>query len=119
MVSSERDREALPIMLLIDFQKKEFFLKKSRLLHSLSTVFALCFCPFLPPNFYICIPFSSGSIGGSAVKNLPVNARGIGDLGSIPELGRSPGGGHGNPSSIFAWRIPWREEPGKLQSMGS
>ena len=22
-------------------------------------------------------------------------------------------------SSIFAWRIPWREEPGKLQSMGS
>ena len=22
-------------------------------------------------------------------------------------------------SSILAWRIPWREEPGKLQSMGS
>ena len=22
-------------------------------------------------------------------------------------------------SSIFAWRIPWTEEPGKLQSMGS
>ena len=22
-------------------------------------------------------------------------------------------------SSIFAWRIPWREEPGRLQSMGS
>ena len=21
-------------------------------------------------------------------------------------------------SSIFAWRIPWTEEPGKLQSMG-
>ena len=28
-----------------------------------------------------------------------------GDLSSIPELGRSPGGGHGNPSSILAWRI--------------
>ena len=28
MVSSDRDREPLPIMLLIDFQKKEFFLKK-------------------------------------------------------------------------------------------
>ena len=27
-------------------------------------------------------------------KNLPVNA---GDAGSIPGLGRSPGGGHGNP----------------------
>ena len=22
-------------------------------------------------------------------------------------------------SSIFAWRIPWAEEPGKLQSVGS
>ena len=22
-------------------------------------------------------------------------------------------------SSIFAWRIPWAEEPGRLQSMGS
>ena len=29
-----------------------------------------------------------------AKKNLPVNA---GDAGSIPGLGRSPGGGHGNP----------------------
>ena len=28
------------------------------------------------------------------VKNLPVNAR---DSGSIPRLGRSPGGGNGNP----------------------
>ena len=28
------------------------------------------------------------------VKNLPVNAR---DAGSIPGLGRSPGGGNGNP----------------------
>ena len=31
------------------------------------------------------------------VKNLPANAGGISDLGSIPGLGRSPGGGHGNP----------------------
>ena len=23
------------------------------------------------------------------------------------------------PSSILAWRIPWTEEPGKLQSVGS
>ena len=32
--------------------------------------------------------------GGSAVKNPPVNA---GDAGSIPEWGRSPGEGNGNP----------------------
>ena len=31
------------------------------------------------------------------VKNLPVNAGDIKDLGSVSGLGRSPGGGHGNP----------------------
>ena len=31
------------------------------------------------------------------VKNLPVNAGDLRDLGLIPGLGRSPGGGHGNP----------------------
>ena len=31
------------------------------------------------------------------VKNLSVNAGDIRDTGSIPGLGRSPGGGHGNP----------------------
>ena len=36
-------------------------------------------------------------------KNRPANAA---DTGSIPGLGRSPGGGHGNHSGILAWRIP-------------
>ena len=27
--------------------------------------------------------------------------------------------GMGTHSSILAWRIPWKEEPGRLQSMGS
>ena len=27
--------------------------------------------------------------------------------------------GMATPSSILAWRIPWAEEPGGLQSMGS
>jgi len=31
------------------------------------------------------------------VKNLPAKEGDIKDLGSIPGLGRSPGGGHGNP----------------------
>ena len=31
------------------------------------------------------------------VKNLPANAGGIEDAGLIPRLGRSPGGGDGNP----------------------
>ena len=31
------------------------------------------------------------------VKNPPANTGDTGNLGSIPELGRSPGGGNGNP----------------------
>jgi len=54
-------------------------------------------------------------LGGSVVKNPHANA---GDLGSIPGLGRSPEKGMATHSSILAWRIPWTEEPGGLQSMG-
>ena len=50
------------------------------------------------------------------IKTPPANAR---DRGSIPGLGRSPGEGNETHSSILAWRIPWTEEPGGLQSMGS
>ena len=53
------------------------------------------------------------------VKNLPANAGDVRDMGLIPRLGRSPGGGLGNPLHIPAWRIPATEEPGGLQSMGS
>ena len=42
----------------------------------------------------------------------------VGDLGSIPGSGRSPGEGNGYSSNL-AWRIPWGEEPGRLQSMKS
>ena len=31
------------------------------------------------------------------VKNPPANAGGLSDMSSVPGLGRSPGGGHGNP----------------------
>ena len=54
--------------------------------------------------------------GGSVVKNPPAS---IGDLGSIPGLGRYPGGGNGTNSSILDWEITWTEDPGRLQTMGS
>ena len=38
-----------------------------------------------------------GFPGGSVVKNPPVNAGDARDTGSLPGLGRSPGGGNGNP----------------------
>ena len=43
----------------------------------------------------------------------------VGDLGLIPGLGRSLEKGKATHSSILAWRIPWIEEPGGLQSTGS
>ena len=114
--------------------------------------------------------YFKGFPGSSEVKASACN---VGDSGSIPGLGRSPGEGTGNPlqcacpsppkngvqrsilraslgaqrlkrlpamwatrvwslgwedplekematySRVLAWRIPWREEPGELQSMGS
>ena len=50
------------------------------------------------------------------VKNLPAN---VGDSSSIPGSGRSPGEEMATHSSILAWKIPWTEEPGGLQSMRS
>ena len=52
------------------------------------------------------------------VKNLPANVGDIRDAGSIPGLGRSPGGGHGNPLQFLPGESPWTEEPGGLRSIG-
>ena len=52
------------------------------------------------------------------VKKLPVNAGDIIDEGLVTGSRRSPGKGDGTHSSILAWRVPWTEEPGGLQSIG-
>ena len=57
-----------------------------------------------------------GFPGGSGGKEFNSNA---GDLGLIPELGRSLEKGMATHSSILAWEIPWTEEPSGLQSTGS
>ena len=56
------------------------------------------------------------SLVAQMVKASAYNA---GDPGLIPGLGRSPGEGNGNPLQYSAWKIPWTEKPGRLQSMGS
>ena len=48
------------------------------------------------------------------VKNPVANGGDIRDTGSIPGMGRSPGGEMATPSRILAWRIPQTEEPGEL-----
>ena len=54
--------------------------------------------------------------GGTVVKNPPADTGDARDEGSAPRLRRSLAEGHGTHSSILAWRIPWTEEPGGLQS---
>ena len=53
----------------------------------------------------------------SSGKESPDNA---GDVGSIPSLGwkDSLEEEMATHSNILAWKIPWTEEPGGLQSMG-
>ena len=53
------------------------------------------------------------------VKNPPANAGDIGDAGSIPGSGQSLEEGMAAHSSTLAWRVPWTQEPGRLQSTGS
>ena len=55
-------------------------------------------------------------LGVSAVKIPPTNAQ---NSGLIPGSGRSLEEGMATHSSILALRIPWREEPGGLQSIRS
>ena len=52
-------------------------------------------------------------------KNPPVNAGDIRNVGSIPGLEDPLEEGMATHSSILAWRSPWTEESGGLQSMGS
>ena len=67
-------------------------------------------------RFYSCV---CGLPGWLNVKNLPANAGDTGDVGSIPGLGRSLQEEMATRSSILAGKIPWTEEPGGLQPMGS
>ena len=50
-------------------------------------------------------------------KNLPADAGDVRDSGLIPWVGKIPQSI--THSNILAWRIPWTEQPGGLQSMGS
>ena len=57
--------------------------------------------------------------GGSMVKNPPANVGDTRDPGSIPGQEDPLEKETATHSSIVTWRIPWTEEPGSLQSMGS
>ena len=62
------------------------------------------------------LQYSWASLVSQMVKNLPAMretwVRSLGQEDSLEE-------GMETHSSILAWRVPWTEEPGRLQSMGS
>ena len=61
-------------------------------------------------------PVSRSSLVARIVKNLPaIQETQVQSLGREDPLEREMA----THSSILAWRIPWTEEPGGLQSMGS
>ena len=53
------------------------------------------------------------------MKNQPANAGDTRDAGLIPGTGNPLEEGMATHSSVLSWRIPWAEEPGGLQSIGS
>ena len=60
-----------------------------------------------------------GFLGGSEAKNLPANT---GDAKDVSLISESEGPWRrktATHSSILAWKIPWKEKPGKLQFLGS
>ena len=68
--------------------------------------------PFIYQYVYICLDFPVAQM----VENLPVRQEiRVQSLGWEVPLEK----GMGIHSSILAWRIPWSEKPGGLQSAGS
>ena len=59
-----------------------------------------------------------GFPGGAVIKNPPANAGDTSHEGSIPGLGRYPGGGNGNPFQYSCLENSMDRMPSGLQSMG-
>jgi len=72
---------------------------------------AMVDCHLTPSSLWFYIDLMKSLLpGGSDGKESTCN---LGDLGSVPGLGRSPGEGNGYPLQYFCL------EPGRIQSMGS
>ena len=65
------------------------------------------------PSLQTVLGFPGGAIG----KEPACQCSEIRDMGLIPGLGYPLEEGMATYSSILAWRIPWMEEPGRLQSI--
>ena len=63
--------------------------------------------------------FITKGFPGEEVKDPPANAGGAREAGSIPELGRFPGEGNGNPFQYSYLENSMDRATGELQSLGS
>jgi len=74
-------------------------------------------CKYLSPEIiHILLSIIRASLVAQTVKNLPaIWESWVQSLGWEDPLEK----GKATHSSILAWKIPWTEEPGELQSMGS
>ena len=81
--------------------------------------FSVLIYPFSNPLEFLLLGHLRASQMVLVVKNPPASARDAWDKGVLPELEDLLGKGMATPSSILAWRIPWTEEPGRLQFIGS
>ena len=88
----------------------------------------ICLFQYLSANFYSFLPRDLAYIllniylaldgdfpGGLDSKESACIA---GDSGSIPEMGKLLVKEMASHSIILAWKVPWTEEPGRLQSIG-
>ena len=123
--SSRAIQQVLSICYL--FYTQYQYIPQSQSLNSSHPSFLLSICMFVLHSFVSVlqirssIPFVRSSQWHSGKKNLLINTRDTKGLDSIHGQGRSPGEGNVNPllSSILAWKIPWTEELGGPQSIGS
>ena len=77
----------------------------------------LCVCVCVSP-FFLCIPmvYDGASLVAQRLKCLPgIRETWVRSLGLEDPLEKEMA----TYSSTLAWRVPWREEPGRRQSMGS
>ena len=73
-------------------------------------------CSLQIPNSSTTEPVTEGKVLAQMVKKLPaMQETQVQSLGQEHPLEK----GIANHSSVLAWRIPWTEEPGGLQFMGS
>ena len=78
--------------------------------HGVFQVRVLEWLPLSSPFLIVRIHYYQASQVVLVVKNMSANAEDIRDVGSIPGLGRSPGGGHGKPLQYSCLENPMDRE---------